>query len=257
MKNVIVTGAYGTIGKEIAKGLGENGYNVLLVGKNKERLSELKLSLDSCNYRGSMKTCSVDLSDKVDIFNFANSVKHEIDVIINNAATAPRKRIENSSGIEMQWATNVLGYYWMIMAFESHLLESERPRVVNVASYWAGGLNLDDPEFKSRRYDNDLAYRQSKHADRMLSYGLANVYKNKISINACHPGDANSKLSNDLGFGGSETARQAASTPLLLATSSLGADHSGEYFEHGRLTKCRFKEQKDLVKRLLEICRDY
>ena len=46
-------------------------------------------------------------------------------------------------------------------------------RVVNVASYWAGGLDLEDLEFKRRRYDNDAAYRQSKQADRMLTVAFA------------------------------------------------------------------------------------
>ncbi len=45
--------------------------------------------------------------------------------------------------------------------------------VVVVASYWAGGLDLDDPEFRRRRYNNDQAYRQSKQADCMLTVAFA------------------------------------------------------------------------------------
>jgi len=257
MKNAIVTGAYGAIGKEIAMGLLSKNYNILLVGRDQQKLDQHKKSLSSFNNLGKFQISCVDLSSKDDIFNFAHTISFNVDVLVNNAATAPVKRLENNQGIEMQWATNVLGYYWMITAFEQHLLKSEYPRVVNVASYWAGGLDLDDPEFKIRRYNNDAAYRQSKQADRMLSYGLADRYKNKISINACHPGDANSKLSNDLGFGGSESAKQAATTPLLLATSPIGIENSGEYFEHGRLNACRFKDQKDTIMRLLEICQKY
>jgi NAD(P)-dependent dehydrogenase (short-subunit alcohol dehydrogenase family) len=35
-------------------------------------------------------------------------------VLINNAAVTPRTREETNEGIELQWATNVLGYFWMI-----------------------------------------------------------------------------------------------------------------------------------------------
>jgi NAD(P)-dependent dehydrogenase (short-subunit alcohol dehydrogenase family) len=257
MKNVIVTGAYGTIGKEIAKGLLDKDVKVFLVGRNQDKLKQLEKGLNSKNHSRAVETCCVDLACKEDIARFAQSIHENIDVLINNAAIAPVNRLETKNGIEMQWATNVLGYYWMIKAFESHLLQANYPRVVNVASYWAGGLDLDDPEFKIRKYNNDTAYRQSKQADRMLSYGLAELYKGKISINACHPGDANSKLSNDLGFGGSESAKQAAVTPILLATEQMGIDHSGEYFEHGSLSNCYFKNDKSMIKRLLEICRDY
>ena len=257
MKNAIVTGAYGAIGKEIAKGLVAHNYNLYLVGRDKESLHELKREFRLINSETNVQIFCVDLSNKIGIFNFAKSVHHSIDVLINNAATAPVNRIESEEGIEMQWATNVLGYYWMITAFKNHLLDSQNPRVVNVASYWAGGLDLDDPEFKFRTYNNDLAYRQSKQADRMLTYGLADEYKHKISINSCHPGDANSKLSNDLGFGGSETAKRAAYTPLILATTGLGVENSGKYFEHGKLSSCRFKGQKSEIKKLLELCQHY
>jgi NAD(P)-dependent dehydrogenase (short-subunit alcohol dehydrogenase family) len=129
--------------------------------------------------------------------------------------------------------------------------------IINVASYWAGGLNLDDPEFKHRSYNNDVAYRQSKQADRMLSYGMADIFKDKIDVVACHPGDANSKLSNDLGFGGSESAKQAAEMPLSLATGKMGAVISGAYYEHGRIANCRFKSDREGISRLLEICESY
>jgi NAD(P)-dependent dehydrogenase (short-subunit alcohol dehydrogenase family) len=78
--------------------------------------------------------------------------------------------------------------------------------VVNVASYWAGGLDLGDLELERRRYDNDAAYRQSKQADRMLSVAFAERLRDAgVTANACHPGDVVSTLSRNLGFGGHET----------------------------------------------------
>ena len=157
----------------------------------------------------------------------------------------------------MQWATNVLGYFWLIRAFENHLKEVRNGRVVNVASYWAGGLELDDPEFKQRPYHNDTAYRQSKQADRMLAYGFSAIYGGKIQINACHPGDANSKLSNDLGFGGSETARKAAQTPVFLASSPEVQNVTGAYFVNSRQASCQFQDNRREIDRLMEICGSY
>ena len=47
---------------------------------------------------------------------------------------------------------------------------NNKSRVVFVASFYAGGLNLNDPEFKKRSYSSDSAYQASKQADRMLAF---------------------------------------------------------------------------------------
>ena len=257
MKTAILTGAYGTIGREIAKGLVRNDFRVFLIGRDDHKLKLLSKELDADFTDCWIETRCIDLSVKEEINHLATTISNPVDVLINNAATAPVRRVLSREGVEMQWATNVLSYYRMFMAFKDHLLSTPEPRVVNVASYWAGGLDLTDPEFEKRPYNNDAAYRQSKQADRMMTYGLAELYRGKININTCHPGDANSKLSNDLGFGGSDSAAQAAKTPLLLATTELGEKYSGEYFEHGKLSACRFKNLNEMIGRLLELCADY
>jgi len=57
-----------------------------------------------------------------------------------NAAVTPRRCEETPEGIELQFATNVMGYFWLIQAFSDRLKESVSARVVNVASYWAGNM---------------------------------------------------------------------------------------------------------------------
>jgi NAD(P)-dependent dehydrogenase (short-subunit alcohol dehydrogenase family) len=138
------------------------------------------------------------------------------------------------------------------------LAASAPSRVVNVASYWAGGLDLDDPEFRSRPYDNDDAYRQSKQADRMLSAAFAErLAERDVTVNACHPGDVRSNLSRDLGFGGHETPEQGAATPVWLATEDVGAEHTGRYFEHRRESTDRFTRDRDAVEALYRLCESY
>jgi retinol dehydrogenase-13 len=162
--------------------------------------------------------------------------------------------LETPEGFEMQWATNVLGYAWMIRHFEQYLEMSDSPRIVNVASYWAGGLDFDDLEFRRRRYNNDTAYRQSKQADRMLTVGFANLLKEKgITVNACHPGDVNSKLSNDLGYGGHESPKEGADTPVWVATAVELDGLTGKYFEHRKQMHCAFGNDREGVERLMVI----
>ena len=130
-------------------------------------------------------------------------------------------------------------------------------RIVNVASYWAGGMDFEDPEFKIRPYDNDTAYRQAKQANRMLSVAFSERLKSKqVRVNACHPGDVNSKLSNAFGFGGLETPAQGAATPLFLALSGEISGVSGKYYEHMKPVTCQFSKNHQAVERLFDICND-
>lgn len=257
MKSALITGAYGAIGAEIVKGLVQEHFQLLLLGRDESKLNKLKREIMLDYQDCSCETYLVDVSSKKEIEALAATIDEKIDVLINNAARAPVQRLATNAGIEIQWATNVLGYFWMIKNFEKHLMKSDYPRIINVASYWAGGLDLNDPEFENRRYNNDAAYRQSKQADRMLTYGFSDLFEDKIKINACHPGDANSKLSNDLGFGGSESAKKAAETPLLLATTNVGIEHTGKYFEHGKIANCRFAQDRSAIDQLMHICETY
>ena len=129
----------------------------------------------------------------------------------------------------------------MTRAFHPFLKATPPGRIVDVASYWAGGLDLTDLEFKRRRYTNGAVYRQSKQANRMLVAAWAErLAPDNISINACHPGDVNSTLSNNLGFGGSQSPDQGAETPVWLATGATGGQVSGGYFEYRRAARCSF-----------------
>ncbi len=239
----IVTGANGAIGRAICAGMAERDFEVVMVCRNPERARQAAEAVKQAVSRALLRAEIVDLSRREEILAFASRWRGPLDVLINNAAIAPRRRVETPEGIEMEFATNVLGYVWMMRAFDKALREASPARVVNVASYWAGDLDLDDLQFKRRAYNNDTAYRQSKQANRMLTVAFARRWPaTDVTVNACHPGDANSALSNSLGYGGHETPEQAADTPVWLATDPALAGVTGKYFASRRMRSCEFFE---------------
>ncbi len=255
----LVTGANGAIGQAIAAGIVRTpGFEVVLVCRNEAKGTKALETIRHATGQDNIRLEMADLSRKASVQALAERWQGPLHVLVNNAAQCPRRRVETPEGIEVQWATNVLGYAWMVEVFTPVLESSAPARIVNVASYWAGGLDLGDPEFKRRPYDNDSAYRQSKQADRMLSSAYAKRLKRTgITVNACHPGDVNSKLSNDLGFGGHELPEQGAATPVWLATDSACDGVTGGYFEHRREAPCPFSADHDAVEALYELCREY
>lgn len=255
----IVTGATGAIGKAISRQLAAiEGFEVVLVGRNESKLQLTAQEITQTTGNHRVRTEVSDLSRQSSIQVLTDRWSGPLHLLVNNAAVTPPTRLETPEGIELQFATNVLGYFWMIEAFGERLKRSAPARVVNVASYWAGDLDIDDLEFKRRKYRNNQAYRQSKQANRMLTVAHAERFSpEQVTVNACHPGDVNSVLSNNLGFGGHETPDQGAETPVWLATDLVGRQQTGKYFEHRREARCPFGENREAVEALYQVCLSY
>jgi len=255
----LVTGATGAIGKAIARQLAEHKvFEVVLACRHEEKARQAVAEIQRATGNPNVRYELVDVSRYSSVEALVNRWHSPLHVLINNAAASPRQRQETPEGIEVQFATNVLGYFWLIRLFGDRLQASAPARVINVASYWAGDLDLGDLEFKKRRYNNGTAYRQSKQANRMLTVAFAaRLQSYGVTVNACHPGDVNSRLSNDLGFGGQTTPDEGADTPVWLATDPVGQHETGKYFEQRRETRCRFGEDTAAVEALYEACLAY
>lgn len=258
-KTVLITGGMGAIGSAIARLIAmQANYKVVILARNKEKASATVSELKTVTGNPNISFLIADLSSKQEIKNVAEEWTGPLHVLINNAGTTPRRRLVTPAGIEAQFATNVLGYFWMTKYFTPILQKSAPARIVNVASYWAGNLDLDDLEFIRRSYDNGTAYRQSKQANRMLTVAFAGRLKPLgITVNVCHPGEVNSALSNALGFGGHESPEQGAATPVWLATSEEVEGITAGYFEHLHQTTCQFSDDKEGIEKLYEICDNY
>jgi len=259
LRTALVTGATGAIGAAIARQIAARpGYRVSLLGRDEPRARRAAEAIPRQTGNPEVDCRIVDVSRRSSVLALAEGWDRPLHLLVNNAAVTPRRRQQTPEGIELQFATNVLGYFWMIQAFAHHLAAADGARVVNVASYWAGGLDLDDLEFRSRHYDNDQAYRQSKQADRMLSRAFAERLRPAgVSVNACHPGDVNSRLSNNLGFGGHESPDQGARTPVWLGTAPELEGRTGGYFEYQKEIRCRFSEDRAAVEALFQACETY
>ncbi len=255
----MVTGATGAIGMAIAHQLAANPTcEVVLACRDADKATRCAKRIAQATGNSRVRYELVDLSRRSSIQAMADRWQGPVHVLVNNAAVTPRRRQLTPEGIELQFATNVLGYFWMIEAFTEQLKHSSPARIINVASYWAGGLDIRDLEFKHRPYDNNAAYRQSKQADRMLTVAFARRLRPfGITVNACHPGDVNSTLSNNLGFGGHESPDEGARTPVWLATHESLQQHTGKYFEGQREVSCAFVADRDAVEDVFAACQSY
>ncbi len=254
-KVAVVTGANGAIGQAICLGMARKGFEVVMVCRDLERGRHVADQVAMAETSAILRTEIVDLSRRSEVGAFAERWKGPLTVLINNAAIAPPQRRVTPEGLELVFATNVLSYVWMMRGFEKILRASAPARVVNVASYWAGDLDLADLQFRRRPYDNDMAYRQSKQANRMLTVAYAGRWSaREITVNSCHPGDVPSALSHSLGFGGGDTAEQAADTPVWLATEPKLYGVTGKYFARRQEQTCEFASNRQAIAALDDMC---
>lgn len=84
--HVLITGATAGIGYELAKLFAIDGYNLILIARNKEKLTKVKKKLEIYNIN--VDILSVDLS--VDsscekVFSFVDEKNLTVDILINNA----------------------------------------------------------------------------------------------------------------------------------------------------------------------------
>jgi NAD(P)-dependent dehydrogenase (short-subunit alcohol dehydrogenase family) len=255
-KVAIVTGGTGAIGSAIAAGIaGRPGWEVVLVSRDERKAKPAVQRIVQATGNPRVRHEIADVSRRAAVEALAARWAGPLHLLVNNAAATPTRREKTPEGIELQLATNVLGYFWMIQAFAETLHRSAPARVVNVASYWAGDLELNDLEFKRRRYDNNTAYRQSKQADRMLTVPFAERLKPLgVTVNACHPGDVPSTLSRNLGFHGHNTPEEGARTPVWLATDPAVEKITGKYFADCREAPCQFARDRAGFEALFATC---
>jgi NAD(P)-dependent dehydrogenase (short-subunit alcohol dehydrogenase family) len=175
----------------------------------------------------------------------------ELDVLINNAGAIFPDRRSGPAGAELTFGTNVLGYHLLTAALLPALRRADSARIVNVASTFAFGLDLDDLHFESRPYDGMTAYAQSKACDRLLTYVLARrLSEDGITCNALAPGlmlatelyrRLPASTRHQLEEYESVSVPEGADTAVWLATGAELDGVSGRFFERRTEVDCEFR----------------
>ncbi len=268
-KRVIVTGPTSGFGKEIALQLATLGAEVVLACRDPGRGEQ---TAEDIARRTGARNCAVmplDTSSRQSIHEFARQFRKRfprLDVLVNNAGINRSRRQTSVDGIELTFATNVLGYYVLTRDLLDLLGASAPARIVNVASTYASDLDLTDLQFDRRPYDAQRAYKQSKACDRMLTWALARRLQGSgVTANAMAPGlVVQTGLYRDVGpgvrlimrvlglfFG--RTVAQGADTAIWLASSPEVEGVNGKFFDRRQEVACKFRNE-EAEEKLWSIC---
>jgi len=256
-KLIVLTGATSGVGKEIAIQLAGLGARVVLGCRDLEKGSAISAEIIGRHGPTEINILPVDMSSQQSIRAFAQRLREQfprLDVLINNAAgnrgTLPK--IDSIDGIELTFATNVVGYFLLTRELLDLLKGSAPARIVNVASTYASDLDLDDLQFKKRPFESFRAYAQSKACDRLLTWAVSRRLEGSgVTANAMTPGlitetglyrnAAPELVSRLTQYSGGRTSAQGADTAVWLASSPELEGVTGKFFENRAELPCEFR----------------
>ncbi|MCG2584936.1 SDR family NAD(P)-dependent oxidoreductase [Massilia sp. TS11] len=239
----LVTGASRGIGLAICHGLAAQGVQLLMLARDPRRLQQASAQIAE-RYPGAVcATYAADLADSAALPGLGRAMAAKwprIDILIHNAGIIEMARRENSAGLELTWATNVLAPFLLTRALLPALPAQASTRVVFMSSLvrrW-GQLRRSDNQYV-HGYTADAAYNQSKLALVLLAAAWARQQPGWLSL-SMEPG------MTDTDFGSQyrglralirrcyrpwmATPAQAADTAVWLATADASALAGGQHF---------------------------
>jgi NAD(P)-dependent dehydrogenase (short-subunit alcohol dehydrogenase family) len=233
---ILVTGATDGLGRAVAGELAARDATVLVHGRNSERGEAVvaRLREESGNRRVHLHVA--DLASLAEVRRLADEVvaAHErLDVLVNNAGIGSSgPRAQSADGYELRFAVNYLSQFLLTRLLLDRLRGSAPSRVVNVASIGQHPIDFDDVMLE-RSYDGSRAYAQSKLAQIMFTFSLAErVPPGETTVNALHPASLmDTKMVREAYGRALTTVEQGRDATLRLILDPALQGVTGRYFD--------------------------
>jgi gluconate 5-dehydrogenase len=179
-KRALVTGSSQGIGFAIAQGLAEHGAEVVLNGRDGDKLSAAAAKIAGRGHKVSTSRFDVTSAAAVAEGVAAVETAGPIDILVNNAGMQFRSPLEDFpiERWEQLLATNVSSVFYVAQAVARHMIKRGRGKIINIASVQS---ELARP--------NIAPYTATKGAVRNLTRGMATDWaRHGLQINAIAPG---------------------------------------------------------------------
>jgi len=235
-KTVFVTGGNSGLGQETARAMAAKGAHVVLSGRDQGKLDEAVGAIKAEVPDANLETIVCDLASLESVRQCgseANQRFNKIDLLINNAGVMACPQAATADGFERQFGTNHIGHFALTKHLMPLVQAGADKRIVNLSSrgHHAAPVDLDDPNFENREYNEWASYGQSKTANVLFSVGLEQRFADQgIHSYAVHPGGINTNLGRHL----SEEAANA----LVARVTAADPNFAWKTIPQGAATSC-------------------
>jgi NAD(P)-dependent dehydrogenase (short-subunit alcohol dehydrogenase family) len=234
MTTVLVTGATDGLGQALATRLASEGATVIAHARSEERGREALADL--LDGPGDVRLVVGDLASLSAVRALAGQVPDRLDVLVNNAGIGfAQGREESVDGYELRFAVNYLAGFLLASLLRDRLVASAPGRIVNVASAGQQAIDFDDVMLE-RGYDGARAYRQSKLAQIMHAFDLAEELAGSgVTATALHPATfMDTKMVIDAGVTPASSVQEGLEATWRLAADPSVEGVTGAYFNGTR-----------------------
>ena len=205
-KLVVITGATSGIGYYTARKYASMGAHILMINRNQEKSDTVSREIAE-EFSAHVEYIIADLSvlqDMQRVGQYLASIEKPIDVLIHNAGVHSESRKESSAGLEINFAIHYLCPLIINKMLIPKYQRDRTGRILLVSSeayrFAAWGLDLDDMQWKRRRYTGNKAYGAGKLAQILFMHLLAGELSPfRVTINAMHPGMVRTESGKDNG----------------------------------------------------------
>lgn len=191
-KVIMITGGAGHMGSSMSKALVSFGANVIMIGRNEERLRDLVIqNKPSGNNSFEYFVCDVTREeDFQDVVKKVVSNHGTIDVFINNAHSGKREKFEDLTKAAWQDGLEhtLTHYFTCLKAVSPVMLKVGKGSIINVASLWSY-LAPDQRMYLDLNNNPPIHYSVAKGGALSMTRYLATLWADKgIRVNAISPG---------------------------------------------------------------------
>ena len=135
-KKTLITGSSQGIGYALAKGLDAAGAEIILNGRNKDKLDQAAKSLTP---KHNLYQLSFDVTDQNETNKAINKFENEIgpiEILINNAGMQYRTPLEDfpAEMFEQLLKTNISSVFNVSQAVARHMIKRSSGKIINIAS---------------------------------------------------------------------------------------------------------------------------
>ena len=236
MKTILITGSTDGIGKLAAIKLAKDGHQLLLHGRNSEKLQAIVAEINELPTAKNIHGFIADLSDFASVQRMITEISNvvlKIDVLINNAGVFNSNVPSNQNGLDLRFAVNYFAPYLLTRGVLPLLKKSNSPRLINLSSAAQSPVSLTalmGGEIASEQE----AYAQSKLALTMWSFYLSQQF-DFLNVIAVNPGSLlNTKMVQEAYGRFWSPADKGADILYELAISEEFENCSGKYFDNDR-----------------------
>lgn len=179
------------------------GAHVIIAARNMDAANDAKKLILESNPNSNVDAMKLDLSSLKSVKAFADNfiaTGHPLNILINNAGVMFCPYQLSADGVELQFATNHLGHFYLTNLLLDKIKSTAKEtgtegRIVNLSSIahlhtYAEGIQFDGINDQSR-YNDKKAYGQSKLANILHANELSRRLQEEganVTVNSVHPG---------------------------------------------------------------------